>query len=541
MPAPDVPTPDVPTPDVPTSACDVLVVGAGPTGVMAACWLARCGVDAVVVDGKAGPTRESRALALQARTLEVYDQLGVVDRVLERARVADAVAPGYERRSFGRVELGELGGGVTPYPRIHVLEQSENERLLVEHLQRLGGRVRWGHRLTALRDGDGGASGAGGTSGGASGEGPGVVAELQGPHGAVRVRARYCIGADGASSTVRSLRGIPFEGVTNAGTFFVADAAGVRGLVPGAVNARPGATSFLLTFPMGAGERHRLVGLVQDADGDGAVDEGDVRALLQRVYGVVWGPTTWSSTYRVHHRVAATFRDGPVLLAGDAAHVHSPVGAQGMNTGLQDAHGLALKLVDVLAGTASDASLDRYDAERRPVARHLVSTTDRAFGVITSQRPLARLVRTRVVPRVVPLAVRAVPRVRGASRVFEYVAQVRIHYWMSEEARTASGARRGRVVGRRLPWTGENHAVLRSATWQVHCYGPGDDAAARALAQRLGTPVHAFAPCPARGLDAGTALLVRPDGFVAAAAPLERAAEELPRALPDRHPARRAG
>lgn len=516
--------------------CDVVVVGAGPTGLMLACVLAKLGVSAVVLDDRSGTTRESRALGLQARTMEVYDQLGVVDEVLERAWVADVLAVGFERRQLGRIPLGGLGKSTTPYPAIHVLLQSENERILHSHLQRLGGRVHWQHRLTALEDQPGG-----------------VLATAEGDTGEMRVRARWCVGADGASSSVRELRGIAFQGSTDEFSCYVADAVGVDGLVAGAVNERLGGQDFLLTFPMGsspgAGEvasYYRLLGAARslgasadDAPGsaDAGVTEDGVRAMLERVYGVTYEALTSFATYRVHHRVAARFRDGAVFLAGDAAHVHSPVGAQGMNTGLQDAHGLATKLADVVAGVASDASLDRYEAERRSVALRLVRTTDRIFAAVTSDSHLARFVRRRVVPIVVPVLARVTPRLAGGGRTLQFLSQVRIHYRMSERARAAARGRRGRVVGRRLPWTGPGHAALRSMRWQAHSYGPLDEDVAAQLRDRLHLEVHAFDAAPDRGLRLGEVYLVRPDGFVAAAvpvAPVERAIAELAAALPDR-------
>ncbi|EMY32896.1 putative FAD-dependent monooxygenase [Arthrobacter crystallopoietes BAB-32] len=368
---------------------DVLVVGAGPTGLMLANWLLKLGVRTVLADAKSGPTRESRALGLQARSLEIYDQLGVADTVQAESTLARRLYLGYESKVFGMLPLGRFARGLTPYEGITFYEQSKNEALLADNLATLGGSVLWHHRLTALDDEPGG---------------QGVNAVLTGPDGDLAVRARYCVGTDGGSSTVRTLRGIPFEGVTNPASFFVADATQVRGLSHDGVNIRPGTEDFLLGFPM-VGDAHiRLIGTVPDTtpapapgenndDGAGTavvnVTEAEVRERLARVYSVTYGASTWFSTYRVHHRVAARFRDGPVFLAGDAAHVHSPVGAQGMNTGLQDAHNLAFKLADVLQGRAGDRYLDRYEAERRPVAHRLVTTTDRVFGFITSTNPAA--------------------------------------------------------------------------------------------------------------------------------------------------------
>jgi 2-polyprenyl-6-methoxyphenol hydroxylase-like FAD-dependent oxidoreductase len=495
---------------------DVLVVGAGPTGLMLANWLVRMGVRTTVIDGKGGPTKESRALVVQARSMEIYDQLGVAGEVLAQSAQARWLAPGFENRAFGRIPIGDLGGDLTPYPRIYVLEQSRNEQILLDSLHRLGGTVRWEHRLTSL--------GTSGTS---------VEAAVTGPDGDVRIRARYCVGADGSSSTVRTLRGIPFEGITNEQTFYVTDATEVRGLAPEAVNVRPGERDFLLAFPMGPRGHYRLIGVVRDADQDGELSEDDTRERLRQVFGVTYGPSGWFATYRIHHRVAAAFRDGPFFLAGDAAHVHSPVGAQGMNTGLQDAHNLAFALADVVHGRASEFSLDRYEAERQPVARRLVSTTDRLFGAVTSQRRLLQVARRWVPPLIAPVAVRVLPLVSGASRLFGYVSQIRVHYWMSERAKARG--RRGRVVGRRLPWTGDNFDALRSLTWQVHAYGPADPSAVVRLRRELGVDVVEFPRAhPGTGLREGLLYLVRPDGFVAAAATSEAAAAAFGRALPDR-------
>ncbi|WP_026533376.1 FAD-dependent monooxygenase [Arthrobacter sp. H41] len=503
--------------DTPHRTTDVLVVGAGPTGLMLANWLRKLGVDAVLIDGKAGPTRESRAIGVQSRTLEIFDQLGLADRVLERAQHAGLVRQGYGKRSYAPVPLGELGRGLTPFPGLYFLEQSRNEEILSSNLVAVGGEVLWGTRLVGLEDT--------GT----------VSASVEGPEGPSVIEARYCVACDGGSSEVRRLKGIPFEGVTNEYTFYVLDALAVGGLPDASVNIRQGATDFLLAFPMksspGSDDAFRLIGVVPTT-GDADVPEEVAQARLSSVFGVTYGTSRWFSTYRVHHRLAARFRDGAVFLAGDAGHLHSPVGAQGMNTGLQDAHNLAFKLADVLRHAAPEEYLDRYDAERRPVARRLVRSTDRVFGYLTSNALPARLTR-RLVPRLVlPVVVRVLPHLPLAGRLAGYLGQLRIHYWMSSRAKAAARGRRGRVVGRRLPWTGTNFDVLRDAVWQVHIYGGMDDPVADAVGRSLDLPVHRFPAAPGKGLQDGFFYLVRPDGFVASAAPAHSAVSELRGALP---------
>ncbi|MCY1159383.1 MAG: pentachlorophenol monooxygenase [Citricoccus sp.] len=559
MPVAGAPGPSAPSPRAPSPpravATDVLIVGAGPTGLMAGAWCARLGLRAVVVDAKAGPTRESRALGLQSRSLEVYRQLGLADAVERESVPARDISPGIGRRLLGTIHLDQVGHRLTPFPGLHILEQSANERILAEHLAALGRPVAWGYAFRSL---------------GTTPEGRAVV-DLDSPSGPVRVRARYVIAADGASSPIRHALGTDFEGTTSPFEFYVLDALGVQGVGDG-IEVHFSAEHFALCFPMGRDaqgrRRARLLGILRAPEaGTGAPGadareiEARARAVLSGTFGITYAGTAWASRYRVHHRVAAAFRTGAVFLAGDAAHIHSPVGAQGMNTGLQDAQNLVCLLADVLAGRADETALDRYEAERRPVALTLTRTTDRVFAAVTSLRPLARLVRSVVVPVVLPVVLRLIPRSPAGGRFFGYLSQTRIHYWMGPDGRPAAGQRRGRVLGRRLPWVpdaghagpvpggdgrGDNHEALNRPAWQVHAYGPAAVRGARELAERHrdkaagvarpasggwasgaaparddgepeapGLPVHAFRAAPEHGLPDGTAVLVRPDGFVA--------------------------
>jgi FAD binding domain len=228
----------------------------------------------------------------------------------------------------------------------------------------------------------------------------------------------------------------------------------------------------------------------------------------------------WFSTYRVHHRVANSFAKGRAYLLGDAAHIHSPVGGQGMNTGIGDAINLAWKLAAVLNRSAPDRLLDTYERERIGFARRLVATTDRAFSLLTSTSLVARLVRTRLVPLIAPLLLRIAPARRF---LFRTVSQTGIEYRQSPLSEGVAGPVQG---GDRLPWvvTGpneDNFAPLESIAWQVHVYGEPGRGVADACST-IGLPIHIFDWSPEMeraGLERGALYLIRPDGYVALADP----------------------
>ncbi|BBY18710.1 FAD-dependent monooxygenase [Mycolicibacterium litorale] len=484
--------------DLPVTDTDVLIVGAGPTGLMAALVLNRRGVPAVVVDRKAGPTRESRALAVQARTMEVYDQLGLAGTVAEKANAALRIQVGGSARAVGP-NLAALQDGFTRFPGIQIFEQSHNEELLVAALTAGGGDVHWRHRLLDLQDKSSAPEGR-------------VEALLEGPDGALlRVRARWCIGADGAASAVRRELNLPFEGRTDDATFWVADVRDVRGVPDDAVNIRPGKQTFTAVFPLGPGGHVRLLGLAARD----TITQDEALAAVAGEFGLTHGPVEWFSTYRVHHRVSAKFRVGSIFLAGDAAHVHSPVGGQGMNTGLQDAHNLAMLLADVAQNRVDGRALDRYERERRPVALTLVNVTDRAFTVIGRRGPSAALLRNAfgaLAFGVFPV----ITRTPLGTRLGGYIGQYRIRY------RYPAGSRpdwaRDSAVGLRIPPVADNQRALDTMTWQLHVYGAG--AVVRPETPEWIDGPQDFGADPHGRLRSDRLYLVRPDHFVAASIPL---------------------
>lgn len=243
-----------------------------------------------------------------------------------------------------------------------------------------------------------------------------------------------------------------------------------------------------------------------------------MKASAESLLGLRVQDVNWFSTYRVHHRVAARFRVGRAFIAGDAAHIHSPAGGQGMNTGIGDAVNLSWKLARVLQGRIDPAVLDTYEAERIAFARVLVHSTDRAFRLFVKSGWTARLFRTVVVPKVFPILARFARMRRDA---FNIVSQIRIDYERSALSEGKAGAVRG---GDRLPWVpmheNDNFAPLKSLDWQIHVYG-AVDTELRIMAARLGLPIHGFewsAAAEQAGLKRDALYLIRPDGHVALAA-----------------------
>jgi len=484
----------------------VLIAGAGPTGLVLALWLTRLGVTVRIIDRTAEPGTTSRALAVQARTLEFYHQIGLDDAVITGGVKVENLNLWVKGRRAARVTLQRMGEGLTPYAFVLVFPQDAHERLLIERLRALGVRVEWQTELLRFKQRD-----------------DGVTTTLQRPDGSEEVcEATYVAGCDGASSTVRGQLGVGFPGGTYTGLFYVADIEGTGEAVDNDLHVDIEDADFLILFPLKGQGRVRLVGTVRDLPehDHGKLGLGDVRGKAVEHLKLNIEKVNWFSTYRVHHRVALRFRDRRAFLLGDAAHIHSPVGGQGMNTGIGDAVNLAWKIAAVLKDSAPENLLDTYEPERIRFARRLVATTDRGFTFVTKRGGFASLVRTRIVPLVVPLFFRI-----GAVRrlLFRTVSQTQVNYRSSSLSAGAAGRVRG---GDRLPWvelaSGEdNFAPLTSLEWQVHVYGEPGSGIAEACAE-LRLPLHVFEwqqQMRRAGLQKAALYLVRPDGYIALADP----------------------
>lgn len=421
---------------------DVLIVGAGPTGLMLACQLAKRNIRVMIIDRNPGPSLQTKALGVQARTLEIYSQLGIAQRAIDLGKRATGASMWVRGRRVARVPLGDIGSGLSPFPFVLILGQDDNEKLLGSVLASYGTEVHWNTRLLEL-----------------SQTASGVVAKLQRADGSVvDLSAGWVAGCDGPHSTVRKLCNIPFPGAPYQHVFYVADTRATGSMAPGELNVYLWRGGFHLFFPLRGDQHWRVVGIVPEAlRASTALDfEALAPSVLKEVGTSETGAAlsfhecSWFSTYHVHHRHAERFRDGRCFLLGDAAHVHSPVGAQGMNTGLQDAFNLAWKLALVVSGQADEKLLDTYERERLPVAKRLLATTDRAFVFLISESWLARLFRMQIIQRLIALTM---GRERSRKLAFRTVSQIGIGYPDSPLSVQASSlGEHGPRPGERFPW-----------------------------------------------------------------------------------------
>lgn len=420
-----------------TMDTDILIVGAGPTGLMLANQLGRRGVRAMIIDRHSGPAQQTRAIGVQARTLEIYSKLGIAKQALElgiRTGGANMWAEGQHR---ARIPVGEIGKSLSPFPFILMLGQDDNERIMGDKLREWGVSVQWNTELVGLEQ-----------------QSDHVEAAIKQSDGTLRkISAAWVAGCDGARSSVRELCGITFPGAPYEHVFFVADTLATGDMVRNELNVYLWKEGFHLFFPMRGKGGWRVIGILpahlQDRE-DLTFD--DLVPHLRQEAGakLSFQGCHWFSTYRIQHRSASRFRDRRCFLLGDAGHIHSPMGAQGMNTGLQDAYNLAWKLALVIEGDADAELLDSYEAERLPVAQRLLNTTDRLFKLVVSDTRLAAIFRTRILADIAAFAMR---RERIQRLFFRTISQIGIRYRASPLSQTLADLPESAPrAGDRFPW-----------------------------------------------------------------------------------------
>ena len=357
----------------------VLIVGAGPVGLAAAVTLRRRGVNVRIVDAAPHGASTSRAAVIHARTLEVLSEIGMASPILEEGVVVPDFTVRDGSRTLARLDFRGLR---TDYPFTLMLPQSRTEELLRAELSRLGCEAEREVEFESF------------ASVGSSSEEVCVLRHRDGTR--EKVTARFVIGADGSRSRVRREREISFDGLEYAASFVLADVTMTWSLAPDEVQLFLARQGLVVVAPLPGGH-HRIVATMDDAPSQPGIAEVQ-QILEERGPGdAVVRSVAWSSRFRVAHRLAASYRDGRVFLAGDAAHVHSPAGGQGMNLGIQDAVMLGGLLADVLSGARGEEALDDYELLRRPAAQRVIALTDRMTRMATLRGSVLRRMRNTVI------------------------------------------------------------------------------------------------------------------------------------------------
>jgi len=503
---------------------DVLVVGGGPVGLVAGAELARRGVRVRVIDKLAQPTDESRAIAVHARSLDMFDRMGIVDELLSTGIKATAMQMYAGHSKLFRVPLG---GVDSAYPFTLTTAQTETERVLGEHLQALGTTAEWGVELIAL-----------------SQDNDAVHLTLRHEDGSTeQISASWVIGADGGHSTVRKMVGTKLAGSFVGERFLLGDVDVEHKLDMDSMHTFFSPNGPVVVLPMRDG-RMRFLAEVHDAPGTPLnmhPTQEELQAVIdQRIGGIRITRSHWLTSFEIHHARVPAYRWGRVFLAGDAAHIHSPAGGQGMNTGMQDAFNLAWKLAAVIEGDAGETLLDSYEAERVPVADQVIKFTN----LLTKAGTLSGVPR-----RIRDVLVRTASHVPAARRTLANNAEeVNIGYSASpiavgrrpKHAKISAGEHLPHILDEALQkqfsaacgTQNTGHAVVTVATAQVA------PAAGSGQAQVLVTTSQTAPAIPVAGYDAviadpnglvaqrfglknGGRVVVRPDGYIGAVASLD--------------------
>ncbi|HBB89242.1 MAG TPA: pentachlorophenol monooxygenase, partial [Blastocatellia bacterium] len=392
---------------------DVIIVGAGPTGLALACQLVRYDVDFVIIDKSEGVTHYSKALGVHARTLEIYEQLGLAQKAVEQGTIAGKVRLLERGEVLGQVELSNIGKGLSAYPFMLVLEQSRNEQLMYDWLKERGHDVLWRTELESF-----------------SQDHTTVTAQVKASDAAFQtIAGKYLVGCDGPHSLVRHALGFAFEGSTFERLFYVADLRIDWKFSHDALTVCLAPHGVVAFFPMPGEKRWRIVGAFPEGlekdERDIVYEEIEAQIKKEAQLDLDITRVDWFSTYKVHTRHVDKFSAGRCFVAGDAAHIHTPAGGQGMNTGIQDAYNLAWKLALVLKHSADAQILETYNEERLPNAKRLTATTDRMFNFAAGKDWFVALIRTTIFP---PLAkyILSIEAVR--KKFFILISQIGITY-----------------------------------------------------------------------------------------------------------------
>jgi len=421
---------------------DVLIVGAGPSGLMMACQLALRNISFRIIDKKARQTNYSGALIVQARSIEIFQQMGIAQTAIGLGTIANEIKLVFNGKKTFTIPVRDIGKGLTQFPYLLLLEQSQTEQLLTNFISNFGYSIERETELVQFTQDD-----------------HSVNSVLKRSDGQEEfITTKYLIAADGARSTVRKQLQIPFIGKTFSTALYVSDCKAEGDLSPDQLCFLFSDQATAGIFPLPGG-RWRIDGAISmDKESKDPLTFDDIRNSFSdkaRMKVEISEPE-WFSVFHVNERYASTFQQKRCFLVGDAAHIHSPVGAQGMNTGLQDSYNLAWKLAMVIQGKSKSSLLDTYSSERVVVAKNVVRGTDRAFTLVTSRSFFAKLFRVHVLPFFLQLLLPILVKQQSIRHFFfRRISEIGIQYRkssLSQHSSTGSFPTYAPRPGERLPY-----------------------------------------------------------------------------------------
>lgn len=477
---------------------EVLIVGAGPSGLAMAIALSSQGTPFKIIDDNKGPGTASRAMVVQSRVIEFYRQLGFDDKIVNAGIPIESFNVYKDRNRVAYLPVAKKGKGVSPYPFALTLPQDVHEEILVEELEERNEVISWEHELIHFEN-----------------HHDYVSANIRQPNGDITTEEfAYICGCDGASSIVRKTLDLRFPGGTYQQMFYVADVTTNAHLKGASMGFHE--NDFCVGFPIRTTGQMRLIGLIPDSekvDGEPPKDFEPIIPYAEQILPIKITHVNWYSSYHAHHRVAESFKIGRAFICGDAGHIHSPAGGQGMNTGISDAINLAWKMSAVLQDKASANILNTYEPERIAFAKALVNTTDKGFKLMTNYR----FVKDIVIPHIAPVLLSFDTLKR---KFYKIISQTAINYRQSELSNGYYGNIHG---GDRLPWIHTNYIdnfePLKTPVWQLHIYGEINEEV-KELAYHTQIPIYHqpwVSAMKSNGIEENTVVLVRPDGYISVA------------------------
>ncbi|MFN0274857.1 MAG: FAD-dependent monooxygenase [Chitinophagales bacterium] len=483
----------------------VAIIGAGPTGLMAACQCIRFGLDFILLDKKEGPTKESRALAIQARTLEVFQQMGIAHEFTSLGYKTKAFNFYVNGKKRATIPIEDIGEGLSEFPYVLVLEQYHTEEIVYGFITQHAKEVSWNTTVSSITE---------------SVDTITIAYDKNDTHH--QIHCKYLIGADGAKSIVRHYLNTEFHGGTYENIFFVADLEATSKFLKKELGVFLSRKTFAAFFPMQGKNQFRMVGILpEEFKDEHSIAFRDIESSVKEKLNidVLFHNLNWFSVYRLHHRMAKNFSRGNIFLAGDAAHIHSPVGGQGMNTGLQDANNLVWKLWMIEVHNANKKLLNTYEEERVPFAKRLLHTTDNAFRFVSNANVFTNIFRLHIMPFIMSRVMRLKKMRRFA---FLALSQTGFHYKRMSLSQGVAGKN---FSGMRFPYffllhKGQEiniHEFLREQSFILFSYNMSTKYIKQydfMIHKEIELNAYNTAALKKAGFSDAFLCLVRPDGYI---------------------------